>query len=115
MHTSRCLTPGAFMPTIVAPLPNEQTPCPANVATPIGTLTRRHALWVTFSSLAGNGPFAIVEIQYAGRPSVFVTVGGLPYARILVSEDAAGCIVSPASDAVVWREEMRDFDAEPCR
>lgn len=115
MHTSRCVHAGAFMPTIIAPRSGEQTACPANVATPIGTLTRRHALWVTFSDLAGGAPFAVVELQYAGRASVFVTIGGLPFGRVLVSEEAAGCIVTPASNAVVWREEMRDFDPEGCR
>lgn len=98
--------------TIVAPKHGEQQPCPANVSTNVGAVSRVHALLVSFSSFQGGGPFAVVEMQYPGEPSVFVSIGGLPYGRILLSEDCDSVIVTPASDCVVWREAVRNFDAE---
>jgi hypothetical protein len=109
MHTSRCQP--RFTPAIVVPLPNEQQPCLANVPTSIGAVSRRHALVCCFTSFAG-APYIVVEFRYPGRPSVFASLGGLPFGRILVSLDCDDCVVTAFSDAVVWREEMRDFDPE---
>ena len=114
MHTSRCLPAGAWVPSVVLPLPGEQTECPVNVTTSIGAVSRRHALWISFRTI-GNAPFAFVEFRYPGKPSVWCTMGGLPFVRVLCSLDCDDVQVTPLGDAVVWREEMRDFDPEGCR
>ena len=64
---------------------------------------------------AAFGPYALVELVYPGKPSVFVAVGGLPYGRVLLSESCDDVIITPVSAAVAWREVVGSFDAEPGR